>query len=306
MRIVANLAQLAPDAEGQVALIDLRHPLAVPVCDESVENADLIRENFDFRILKQFVPERLRGRKGKEPDRRSVPECAFALRDPGVEVEIGVLAERMLRAQEQALTRETLPTEMPFNGSVVETTSRSGKVPGIGEPGHVPASLARAERTGDRAPARWVDDSGVAPWRDVSRVGEGAARRPRAPGVVPVCVAYLFAPDDVEADHNAPLTERTSPNEAAPFGIGARLPRTGRAGLRLESLEIASEHDVDRSTHGVPAVGGGCAVAQYLDALYRREGKCFSVETSGASPVDEDRVAPLCDVWPVDTKAVEH
>ena len=125
---------------------------------------------------------------------------------------------------------------------------------GIGKPGHVATSLTIAERPRERAPARRSDKGGVASHRYFPRVGEGAAPRPRTAGIVPVGVAYLLSPDDVETDYRAPAPERASPYEAPLLGIGARLPRTGRAGLDFNALEIAPQHDVDRPANGVSAV----------------------------------------------------
>ena len=165
VRVVADFAQPAPDAERQVALIDVRHPFTVAVGDEAVGHGYLIGKGVDLGILKQLVPERLRRGEAESADRRSVERLAFTLREPRVEIDICALAEWMLGAQEQALAGETIPIVMPLDGGIVETATHPGMAYGIGEPGHVATSLTIAERPRERAPARRSDEGGVAAHR---------------------------------------------------------------------------------------------------------------------------------------------
>ena len=135
------------------------------------------------------------------------------------------------------------------------------------------------------------------------------SRRPAGATEVPVGVAYLVPVKDVRPDHHVSVANRTAPQRAAMLGIATGSGRSFGAQPDLGAFVVVPEHDVDRAADRMPAVQGGGAVVQYLDALDRRDRQGVEIDggrrSGGRTSVDEQRHAPGAEnERPGKTKAV--
>ena len=286
VRVIAHTApEPPPNAEREIVFLMVLTEVAVAMADEPMGYEEPRRERVDFAIFQQLPPERLRGHEGEGADRGGVAISGGAPRQPGVEIHVRFLAQRVIEVEIQTFPVAALPS--PHDLCPGESAARARDVVGIGQDPGVAASTATAEGTGNVAAGGSNEDS-VAPNRYAGRVGERAARRPRSSAVISIRVKDLLSAQNVHADRNVTLSNRAAPQGACVLRIASRAGGIIGAHLNLGAFKVTPEHDVDRAADGVPAVQCAGAVAQDLDALHRRDRQGVEIDfrVGKVAPVD--------------------
>ena len=252
VRVIAHTArEPPPNAEREIVFLMVLTEVAVAMADEPMGYEEPRRERVDFAIFQQLPPERLRGHEGEGADRGGVAISGVAPRQPGVEIHVRFLAQRVIEVEIQTFPVAALPS--PHDLYPGEAAARTWDVEGIGQHAGVRASSAVAEGAGNKASAG-ANEDGIAAHRYAGHVGERAAWRPRGAAVVSIRVKDLLSAENVHADRNVTLSNRAAPQGAPVLGIAPRAGRMFGAHLNLGAFMVAPEHDVDRAADGVPAV----------------------------------------------------
>ncbi|MDE0354405.1 MAG: hypothetical protein OXK20_01960 [Deltaproteobacteria bacterium] len=310
--IVAQiLGQAAVNAQGDVVFLRVRQPVPIAVGHEAVADGEpvvAVGDGFTGRGVD--CPDQVPGRgNGEHIHRRCIAELGIAPRDIGIQVQLGMVAERMVEVQYRALLRVAgrVPPDVAVGKpATLVTRSDAGRVAEAGNITFRRVALPQRHRPyWIVAPYKFVfvvpfqrdDENGVAGDADILGLAESAALNPGGAAVPPAASGNFLAVEDIHPEgHASSLAERAAPEDAALQAVAAAPARQPRDHARLEAIQVLPEHDIERAARGGAADGAQAVGAENLDALHRREGQGFQIAAgAGVRPAihqDEQRLPP--------------